>query len=91
MVALVYGVFERIRILGAGVQVVAKVEWLTDVQIAIFCIAGSVATLFVAYLLVLFSDKITDRKSKVFRAIGYYMTLVFFFWIHSISRFFTNS
>lgn len=77
LVALRYGAFERIRILGVGVQVVAKVERLTDIQIAVFCMAGSIATLFFAYLLVLFSHKITGGKSKVFRAIGYYMTLVF--------------
>lgn len=77
IVALAYGVFERIRILGVGVQVVAKVELLTDVQIAVFCMAGSISTLIFAYLLVIFLHKIADRKSKVFRAIGYYMTLIF--------------
>ena len=77
IVALAYGVFERIRILGVGVQVVAKVEVLTDIQIAVFCMAGSISTLFFSYLLVIFLNKITDRKSKVFRAIGYYMTLTF--------------
>lgn len=77
IVALAYGVFERIRILGVGVQVVAKVELLTDIQIAVFCIAGSISTLFFAYMLVLFIHKIADRKSKVFRAIGFYLTLVF--------------
>lgn len=75
--ALLYGAFERIRILGIGVQVVASVELLTDIQIGIFCIVGSVATLLTAYALLLFLPRIAARKSKLFRAIGYYATLTF--------------
>lgn len=77
IVALFYGVFEQIRILGIGVQVVAKVELLTDLQTGIFCIVGSIAALLAAYILVLLLPRITARKSKVFRAIGYYTTLAF--------------
>lgn len=76
IVALLYGVFERIRILGVGVQVVAKVEQLTDLQTGIFCIVGSIATLLAAYVAVLLLPRMTASKSKVFRAIGYYATLV---------------
>lgn len=77
IVALLYGVFERIRILGVGVQVVANVERLTDFQTGIFCIVGSISTLFVAYMGVLLLPRITASNSKVFRAIGYYATLTF--------------
>lgn len=77
IVALLYGVFEQIRILGVGVQVVANVERLTDIQTGIFCIVGSIATLFTAYIGVLFLPRITASKSKIFRAIGYYTTLAF--------------
>ena len=77
IVALTYGVFEQIKILGLGVQVVAKVELLTNVQTALFCIAGSIAILLTAYLLVLLLPRITEVESKVFRAIGYYTTLAF--------------
>lgn len=77
LVALLYGVFEQVRILGLGVQVVAKVELLTDLQTAIFCIVGSIATLLAAYLLLLLMPEITAHKSKVLRAIGYYTTLAF--------------
>lgn len=77
ILALLYGVFEQIRILGVGVQVVAKVERLTDLQTGIFCIVGSIATLLAAYILVLLLPRITASKSKVFRAIGYYTTLGF--------------
>lgn len=77
LAALLYGVFERVKILGLGVQVVAKVELLTDLQTAIFCIVGSIATLLAAYLLLLLMPKITAHKSKLLRAIGYYTTLAF--------------
>lgn len=77
IVALLYGVFEQIRILGVGVQVVAKVELLTELQTGIFCIVGSIATLVAAYAMVLLLPRITVGKSKAFRAIGYYTTLAF--------------
>lgn len=77
LAALLYGVFERVKILGLGVQVVAKVELLTDLQTAIFCIVGSIATLLAAYLLLLLMPKITAHNSKLLRAIGYYTTLAF--------------
>lgn len=77
LVALFYGVFERIKILGLGIQVVANIEILTDFQKAIFCILGSVSTLLIAYLLVLFSNRITLSKNKVFKAICYYTTIAF--------------
>lgn len=73
--AMGYGVFQEIRILGPGVQVVVKEELLTDLQKAIFCAAGSAGTLFAAYLLVFFSAKITKSKNKVMKAICYYAAL----------------
>ena len=77
IVALLYGVFEEVKILGLGVQVVANVEVLTYFQIGIFCIAGSISTLLVGDLLVLFSKRIAKSKNKVFKAICYYTTLAF--------------
>ena len=77
IVALLYGVFEEVKILGLGVQVVANVEVLTDFQIGIFCIVGNISTLLVGYLLVLFNKIITKSKNKVFKAICYYTTLAF--------------
>ncbi len=77
IVALLYGVFEEVKILGLGVQVVANDEVLTDFQIGIFCIVGSISTLLVGYLLVLLSKRIAKRKNKVFKAICYYTTLAF--------------
>lgn len=77
IVALSYGVFEKVKMIGLGVQVVANIELLTDFQKAIFCIAGSISTLLIAYLLVLFTKKIVECKNKVFKAICYYTTLAF--------------
>lgn len=77
IIALLYGVFEKVRILGLGVQVVANTEILTDFQTAIFCVVGSISTLLVAYLLVLFTNKIVSNKNKIFKAICFYTTLAF--------------
>ena len=77
IIALFYGVFEEVKILGLGVQVVANIEVLTNFQIGIFCIVGSISTLLVGYLLVLFNKRIIKSKNKVFKAICYYTTLAF--------------
>ena len=77
IVALCYGTFEKVKILGLGVQVVANIELLTDYQKAIFCISGSITTLIIAYCLVMFVNKIVVCKSKFLRAISYYTTLAF--------------
>ena len=73
--AIGYGVFEKVRILGPGVQVVAKKELLTDLQEAVFCAVGSAGTLFTAYMLVFFSARITKSENKVMKAVCYYTTL----------------
>lgn len=77
IVAMIYGVFEKIKILGLGVQVVAKTELLTNFQTAIFCVVGSISTLLVSYLLVIFTKKIVESKNKILKAICYYTTLAF--------------
>lgn len=77
IIALLYGIFEKIKVLGLGIQVVANVEVLSNFQIGIFCIVGSISTLLVAYLLVLLTGKIVESKNKVFKSICYYTTLAF--------------
>lgn len=77
IIAMLYGVFEKIRILGLGVQVVTNTELLSDFQIAIFCVVGSISTLLVAYLLVLFTKRIVESKNKIIKAICFYTTLAF--------------
>lgn len=75
VVALLYGVLEKVKFLGLGVQIVAEIENLSHFQTAIFCIIGSVSTLVVAYILVSLTNIIVKSKSKVFKAICYYATL----------------
>lgn len=74
LAALAYGVFDKVRLLGFGVQVVAKTELLSNLQIAIFCLVGSIGTLLSAYLLVALTKYIVKASSKLFKAIGYYTT-----------------
>lgn len=76
IVALYYGVFQKIRILGLGIQVVTKIEALSSFQKAIFCVSGSISTLIVGYFLVLLTKKILKINSKLFKAICYYATIV---------------
>lgn len=78
IVSLCLGVFENIRLLGVGMQVVIS-EGLSDVEKAIFCVSGCISTLIVGYLLVLFSKKIVNIKNKFVKAICYYSTIIFLF------------
>ena len=73
--ALAMGVFKEIRFMGLGMQIDIYAERLTDSQLGVFCLLGAVATFVVGYLLVLGSRWICGRKSKVLRAVLYYVTI----------------
>jgi len=73
--ALCYGAFDRINFMGIGVQIVAKTELLSDMQTAVFCVVGSIASLVAAYFLVWAAKKITKKPNKIVKAAGYYSTL----------------
>ena len=73
--ALGIGVFKQINFMGLGMQVDIYAEQMTSQQLGIFCIVGSIATTVVAYLLVIFADKIKDATSKLFKASMYYITI----------------
>lgn len=75
LVALSFGSFERIRLLGLGVQVIADLELMSNGQIAFFSLAGCVGTLLTAYLLVGAAQSVVKFSSKMLKAIGYYTTL----------------
>ncbi len=77
--ALVTGVFKQINIIGLGVQIDIYAEEMSDVQLGWFCIVGSIATLSMAYVLVLLADKIGAVSSNVFKACMYYITIVMLF------------
>lgn len=73
--ALIIGAFKKINIMGFGVQIDIYAERLTNTQLGIFCILGSIATLISAYLLIVFADKIGTVSSKPFKACMYYITI----------------
>ena len=73
--ALFTGVFRQIKFMGLGVQVDVFRERMTDTQLGIFCLAGALATFCAAYLLTALAKKIGTAKSKLFRAVLYYITI----------------
>ncbi len=73
--ALRFGAFEKINFLGLGVQIAINDTLLSNLQLAIFCVVGSIATLIFAYILVALTNRIVNVKNKYFKAIGYYTTL----------------
>ena len=73
--ALLTGVFKQIRLMGLGVQIDVCAERMTDTQLGIFCLVGAVATFCMAYLLTAFAKKIGTARSKLLRAVLYYMTI----------------
>ena len=75
--AVCTGVFKQIKFMGIGVQVDVYAERMTDVQLGIFCLIGALATFCVAYLLIAFAKKICAAKSKLLRAVIYYVTIAF--------------
>lgn len=74
--ALCAGVFKQINFIGLGVQIDVYVEQMTERQLGVFCILGSIATTVVAYILVVLADKIKDIPAKCFKACMYYITII---------------
>lgn len=73
--ALSIGVFKQINFIGLGIQIDVYSDKMTDMQLGIFCILGSIATAMVAYLLIVLIPKIGKSQSKVFKACMYYITI----------------
>ena len=73
--SLLVGTFKKINIMGLGVQIDIYREKMSDTQLAIFCLVGSVATLIVGYILVLQIERICKISSKVCKACMYYITI----------------
>ena len=69
------GVFERIRFLGLGIQIVTDAQRMTDTQLGVFCGVGAAATLLAAYVLIILTPKICKADSKVFKACMYYISI----------------
>ena len=77
--ALFTGVFKQIKFMRLGVQIDVYTEHMTSLQLGIFCVVGVLATLIVGYLLTALAKKICKIKSKLFRAMFYYMTIACLF------------
>ena len=75
--ALLTGVFKQIRLMGLGVQIDVCAERMTDTQLGIFCLVGALATFCVGYLLAALARSICHAKSKLLRAMIYYITIAF--------------
>lgn len=73
--ALYLGVFKKINFMGLGMQVDIYAEEMTQTQLGIFCLLGSVTALLFAYILVSLIGKIGKSSSKVFKACTYYITI----------------
>lgn len=71
------GVFREVRFMGLGVQVDVYAERMTDAQLGIFCLVGALATLCAGAGLVVSAKKICQAKSKLLRAVAYYITIAF--------------
>ena len=75
--AVCTGVFKQINFMGLGVQIDVYAERMTDAQLGIFCLVGALATFCAAYLLVALARSICHAKSKLLRAVLYYITIAF--------------
>lgn len=73
--ALTLGTFKRINFMGMGMQIDIYSEQMTQTQLGIFCLLGSVATTIIAYVLIALIGKICKFSSKVFKACAYYITI----------------
>ena len=75
--AVILGAFKQIRFMGIGMQIDVYAERMTDGQMALICVAGASATLFAGIMLAALAGKISRIKSKLLRAVMYYITIAF--------------
>jgi hypothetical protein len=73
--AVATGAFKGINLMGPGMQIDVHAERMTETQLGVFCLVGSVATAIFAYALVALIGKIAKVSSKVFKACTYYVTI----------------
>ena len=73
--AVLLGSFKQIRFMGIGMQIDVYAERMTSRQMALFCVAGAAATLFAGIVLTALAGRICQAKSKLLRAVMYYITI----------------
>ena len=73
--ALSIGAFKQINLMGLGMQIDIYAEKMTQTQLGVFCLLGSVTTLLIAYILIALIDKIKIISSKAVKTCLYYITI----------------
>lgn len=73
--ALSIGGFKGINLMGLGMQIDVYADRMTDTQLGLFCLVGSLATLGAACLLTALTGLIGKCPSKVVKACAYYVTI----------------
>ena len=73
--SLSIGAFKQINLMGLGMQIDIYAEKMTQTQLGVFCLLGSVTTLLTAYILIALIDKIKNISSKAVKACLYYITI----------------
>ena len=73
--ALSIGAFKQINLMGLGMQIDIYAEKMTQTQLGVFCLLGSVTTLLTADILIALIDKIRNISSKAVKACLYYITI----------------
>ena len=73
--ALSVGAFRQINFMGLGVQIGIYEEQMSNLQLGIFCLSGTAATMVTAYVLILTASQICKADSKIFKACLYYITI----------------
>ena len=75
LVALAQGVFKQINIIGLGMQIDVYAEQMSPQQMAVFCLAGPLATLIAGWAMVLFVNQICAIRSAVVKACAWYTSI----------------
>jgi hypothetical protein len=77
--ALITGVYKQVNIIGLGVQIDVFAEKMTDNQMGMFCLVGSLATIITGYILVGVINILIKSPSDIFKACMYYVTIIMLF------------
>ena len=77
--ALYKGTFKGFKFMGLGMQVEIYSERMSEAELGVFCLVGSLFALLSAYILAALAGKICDLRSKVIRACAYYVTIALLF------------
>lgn len=73
--ALLMGTFKQINIGALGVQIDVFADQMTNIQMGIFCLTGSLVTLTAGWALSIAASAIGKHPSKLFKACMYYVTI----------------